>query len=93
MVVVQRQPQLLEIVDALNAPSRFAPDWTAGNKSAIKTAMIAITTNSSINVNAPLRRTISARVVRSSSVVVRVHASSQHQFRWVRWLDMSDPRR
>ena len=33
-------------------------DWTAGSSSAISTAMIAITTSSSISVNPDLRRNI-----------------------------------
>ena len=51
-VVGDRQADLLEIIgacDTRRACSRAA--WTAGNKSATRIAMIAITTKSSINVN------------------------------------------
>ena len=51
LVVVHAQADLLEVIDALGAPRRFAPDWTAGKSSGIRTAMIAMTTNNSISVN------------------------------------------
>lgn len=51
-MTVQCQSDLLEIVLTLSAASRAC--WTAGNKSEIKIAMIAITTSSSINVKPDL---------------------------------------
>ena len=45
------QTQLFQVIDALGRTASRA-DCTAGKSSAIKTAMIAITTKSSINVNA-----------------------------------------
>ena len=48
---MRRQPQLLEVVDALGRRAASLADWTAGSKRAIRTAMIAITTKSSIKVN------------------------------------------
>ncbi len=50
LVVVHRQHDLLEVVGALRAPRRLARACTAGSKSAINTAMMAITTRSSISV-------------------------------------------
>ena len=51
-VVVQGQADLLEVVRALHAAGRFAAAWTAGKSRAINTAMMAITTRSSISVKA-----------------------------------------
>ena len=50
VVVVHRQPDLLEIVDALRAARRLRADCTAGKSSAIRTEMMAMTTKSSIRV-------------------------------------------
>ena len=50
VVIVRGQPDLLEVVQALRPPRRLAPDWTAGSKRAISTAMMAMTTKSSIRV-------------------------------------------
>ena len=49
LVVVDRQPQLPQIIPALRAASRAL--CTAGNIRAIKTAMTDIVTRSSISVN------------------------------------------
>ncbi len=53
-VVVAGQPDLLEVVVALRPRAASRAAWTAGNKRAIRTAMMAMTTSSSINVK-PLR--------------------------------------
>ena len=45
-----RQADLLEVVDALGARAASRADCTAGKSSAIRTAMIAITTSNSISV-------------------------------------------
>ena len=50
VVVVKRQADLLEVVDALAPPGGLARAWTAGSSSAIRTAMIAMTTSNSISV-------------------------------------------
>jgi hypothetical protein len=50
MVVVKRQADLFQIVLALAAAGGFRACCTAGSNSAIKMAMIAITTKSSIRV-------------------------------------------
>jgi hypothetical protein len=63
MVIAQRQGDLLQVIGALGTAGRISipvgtddfADWTAGSKSAIKTAMMAMTTSSSISVNARLR--------------------------------------
>ncbi len=47
---MQRQADLFQIILALTAPRRFAACWTAGSSSATSTAMMAITTSSSIRV-------------------------------------------
>ena len=51
-IVQNGDPQLHQVVAALGAPGRLRADWTAGKSSAINTAMMAITTRSSISVNA-----------------------------------------
>ena len=48
-IVVHRQAHLLQVVDAL-ARRRPRADCTAGNNKAMRTAMIAMTTSSSISV-------------------------------------------
>ena len=55
LVVSKSQADLLEII--LRHCAGLAPraDWTAGKKSAINTAMIAITTSNSIRVKPRLR--------------------------------------
>ena len=50
MVVVQRDAHLLEVVDALDAPRGFASRLDRGQHRAMSTAMIAMTTRSSIKV-------------------------------------------
>ena len=50
-VVVHRQPDLLQVVDALGAAGGLASAWTAGKRRPIRTAMIAMTTSNSISVN------------------------------------------
>ena len=55
MVVLHGEAQLLEVVDALGTPGGFMRDWTAGSSRAMSTAMMAITTSSSINVKARRR--------------------------------------
>jgi hypothetical protein len=47
---VQRQADLLEVVDALGAAGRLARRLDGGQSRPIRTAMIAITTSSSISV-------------------------------------------
>ena len=47
---MSRQRELFKVVDALGAAGRSRADWTAGNSSAIKTLVMAITTSSSIRV-------------------------------------------
>ncbi len=47
MVIVQRQPQLKQVILALGSPRRFAGLLDTGSSSAIRTAMMAITTSSS----------------------------------------------
>ena len=49
-VVVRRERQLLEVVDALGLRAASRTDCTAGSKSEMRTAMIAITTSSSMSV-------------------------------------------
>ncbi len=49
-VIVHRQAKLLEVIGALDPTSRLRAACTAGSKKAIRTAMIAITTSSSISV-------------------------------------------
>ena len=55
MIVVGREHNLLEIVAALRAQGGLAQDCTAGNNNATRTAMIAITANNSMSVNAFLQ--------------------------------------
>jgi hypothetical protein len=53
VVIVQRDTELLEVVDALRAPRGLAASraaWTAGSNSAIRTAMMAMTTSNSMRV-------------------------------------------
>ena len=50
VVVARRQGDLLEVVGALHAPGGLTSCWTAGSSSPIRTAMIAMTTRSSISV-------------------------------------------
>ncbi len=50
VVVVHRQADLLEVVDALRRRAASRAAWTAGRSSAINTAMMAMTTRSSIRV-------------------------------------------
>ena len=50
LIVRQREPKLLHVVHALDPRAASRADWTAGRSKAIKTAMIAITTSSSIRV-------------------------------------------
>ena len=50
VIIVEGQADLLEVVDALAAASGLRAAWTAGRSRAIRTAMIAITTSSSISV-------------------------------------------
>ena len=49
-VIHRRQRELLEVVDALNPPGRRAGRLDGRSNSAIKTAMIAMTTSNSIRV-------------------------------------------
>ena len=55
MKVVRRQGDLLEIVLALRSAAASRTFCTAGNNRPIRIAMMAITTKSSMSVNAPLR--------------------------------------
>ena len=50
VVVVAREADLLHVVGALDRRAASRAAWTAGSKSAIRTAMMAITTSSSISV-------------------------------------------
>ena len=50
-VIVHCQPNLLQIVGALRRRAASRAACTAGNSRAINTAMMAITTSSSISVN------------------------------------------
>ena len=52
LIVGGGEAELLEVVGALDAPGRLAADCTAGSSSAISTAMMAMTTRSSISVKA-----------------------------------------
>ncbi len=51
-VVVQGQADLLQVVDALDAPGRLACGLDGGQKQGDQTAMMAMTTSSSISVKA-----------------------------------------
>ena len=55
-VVGEGQAELFQVVGALGTPGRLRADCTAGNNSAIKTAMMAMTTSSSISVKPLTRR-------------------------------------
>ena len=50
MIVLDRQAELLHVVDALARLAASRAAWTAGRSRAMRTAMIAITTKSSIKV-------------------------------------------
>ena len=52
LIIEEGEPDLLEIVRALPRRAASRADCTAGKRSAIKTAMMAMTTKSSIRVNA-----------------------------------------
>ena len=52
MIIMQGQADLLQVVDTLPRRAASRADCTAGNKSEIKTAIIAITTSNSMRVKA-----------------------------------------
>ena len=51
LIVVDRQSQLLQVVDALGTPGRLPRGLDRGEQQGDQTAMIAMTTRSSISVN------------------------------------------
>ena len=71
LIVVSRQGDLLEVIGALSARAASRADCTAGSKSEIKTAMMEMTTSSSISVK-PRDRNTGIRVF------IRCNSSGMH---------------